>query len=160
MTDKEHLEWIYQRLVKVHGESELMDYMHRLKKIIGRVEQQRIEVLQLKTLLDRIHHATKQFEKRRQSKKPDNCPYDEILGKYHWLMSFHPKVRKLTNKRKVTMRKRWLEDLTSIEDWEAYFKDAARKPFLTGKNDRGWVADFDFLLREDVIAKMQEGKYD
>lgn len=34
MNDREFLIWIHQRLVKVHGESELVDYMHRLRKII------------------------------------------------------------------------------------------------------------------------------
>jgi hypothetical protein len=34
MTNTEHLEWIYQRLLKVHGESEYVDYMHRLKEIV------------------------------------------------------------------------------------------------------------------------------
>jgi len=34
MSDKEFLEWIYNRLVFVHGESVNVDYMIRLKKII------------------------------------------------------------------------------------------------------------------------------
>ena len=34
MTDREMLIWIHQRLVKVHGEDPLVDYMHRLRAII------------------------------------------------------------------------------------------------------------------------------
>ncbi len=34
MTDTEFLNWIYERLVHVHGESPNVDYMHRLKRII------------------------------------------------------------------------------------------------------------------------------
>lgn len=34
MTDREILIWIHQRLVKVHGESPLVDYMHRLRDVI------------------------------------------------------------------------------------------------------------------------------
>ena len=34
MTDKEFLQWLYDRLVNVYGENELFDYMHRLRAII------------------------------------------------------------------------------------------------------------------------------
>jgi len=34
MTDKQFLWWIHERLVNVHGESELFDYMHHLRHII------------------------------------------------------------------------------------------------------------------------------
>ncbi len=33
-TDKEHLQWIFDRLVNVHKENPNYDYMNRLKKII------------------------------------------------------------------------------------------------------------------------------
>ena len=33
-TDAEHLQWIYSRLVAVHGENPQYDYMRRLKEII------------------------------------------------------------------------------------------------------------------------------
>ena len=36
----------------------------------------------------------------------------------------------------------------------------ARSPGLCGKNDRGWRADLDFLLREDRFVKILEGGYD
>ena len=34
MTDREILIWIHQRLVKVHGESPFVDYMHTLRDVI------------------------------------------------------------------------------------------------------------------------------
>lgn len=43
MTNREFLEWIYARLVKVHGENELVDYMHKLKSVAA--EQNEIERL-------------------------------------------------------------------------------------------------------------------
>lgn len=33
-TDREVLIWLHERLVHVHGEKELLDYMHRLRHII------------------------------------------------------------------------------------------------------------------------------
>jgi len=35
LTDKQFLEWIYERLVHVHKESPNYDYMHRLKEIVN-----------------------------------------------------------------------------------------------------------------------------
>lgn len=37
MTDKEFLTWIYQRLLNVYHEYELVDYMWRLRAIINRL---------------------------------------------------------------------------------------------------------------------------
>ncbi len=34
MNDREFLIWIYKRLVNVHGEQELVNYMHKFRAII------------------------------------------------------------------------------------------------------------------------------
>lgn len=34
MTDNDFLQWIYNRMVEVHNENELYDYMHKFKGII------------------------------------------------------------------------------------------------------------------------------
>ena len=35
MSDREFLMWLHARLTEVHGENELMDYMHKLRAIIA-----------------------------------------------------------------------------------------------------------------------------
>ena len=35
MTDQQFLMWIHERLLHVHKENELMDYMHKLRAIIA-----------------------------------------------------------------------------------------------------------------------------
>ncbi len=35
-TDKEHLQWIHNRIVEVYGESENVDFLHRMRKIIDK----------------------------------------------------------------------------------------------------------------------------
>ena len=124
----------------------------------GELSALKAENRQLRSLLRRIHKATKQFYVPRDV-KPDDCPYNEILASYHRILHNLPKVQKLTEKRRKSMRQRWGNDLISLVDWEAYFKDASKKSFLFGRNDREWIADFDFLLREQTITFMQEGKY-
>lgn len=133
----------------------------KLEEAVKIAEREVTRRKQLESLLSRIHKATEQFyEKEKcQSKKPDKTPYQDIVEIYHRILPDLPKVIKITEKRKKAMRQRWGNDLETLADWEAYFKDAARKPFLFGRNDRGWVADFDFFLREQTITYMQEGKY-
>ena len=41
MTDREILIWIHQRLVSVHKENELYDYMHMLREVIHRTPKDR-----------------------------------------------------------------------------------------------------------------------
>ena len=132
-----------------------------IKELLDMNAQLNLRVKQLESLLRRIHKATDQFyeKEKSQRKKPDTCPYDDILKLYHYHLDRLPKVNKLTDKRKRAMRARWEDDMSDLEDWRNYFIDASKKPFLFGRNERGWIANFDFFLREQTIANMQEGKY-
>ena len=38
-------------------------------------------------------------------------------------------------------------------------KQAAKSDFLNGRNDRGWIADFDWLMRPNNFVKVLEGNY-
>lgn len=44
--------------------------------------------------------------------------------------------------------------------WTSLIGRIEQSAFLHGENDRGWAASFDWLLQEDVPAKVLEGKYD
>lgn len=47
MNDREFLIWLHERLTNIHGESECMDYMHRLRAIIANIpENQRSPAVQ------------------------------------------------------------------------------------------------------------------
>jgi phage replication O-like protein O len=47
----------------------------------------------------------------------------------------------------------------NVEGFRAYVKAfmSMAKPFYFGENDRGWTADFDYLLRPNVLTKIREG---
>lgn len=91
--------------------------------------------------------------------KSSPVPYQRIVDLYHELLPRLPKVVKLSEKRKRAIRSRWKDDADNLDYWKSYFRHAATSKFLHGQNDRGWLADIDFLTREDVMIKMQEGKY-
>lgn len=70
-----------------------------------------------------------------------------------------PTVRKPVSKdrqRKCDIR---LQE-RSFTEWEEIFRLMATTPFLCGNNDRGWKADFDWIIANDGNAgKVLEGKY-
>lgn len=69
-----------------------------------------------------------------------------------------PGVRRMTETRKRQLRAR-LRD-SKLEDWQRAFDALERSKFLRGENDRGWRADFDFLLQPKSFTKLLEGAYD
>ena len=60
MTDREYLIWLHQRLVKVHNESNYVDYMHFLRDIIYATPKDRrsrgdVVTMHSNTVLDEIN---------------------------------------------------------------------------------------------------------
>lgn len=68
-----------------------------------------------------------------------------------------PRVQKLTDKRNKSIDN-FLKEFTE-EQFEDICKIANSTNFLIGKNDNGWKADFDFLMRIDKATNVLEGKY-
>lgn len=94
-----------------------------------------------------------------QANKDINPPYQKIVQLYHENCPGLPRVHKLTDKRRRAIKARWRE-LNKLEEWKFLFQKTAASRFLMGENDRGWRADLDFLLREDKMTAIFEGKYD
>jgi hypothetical protein len=58
---------------------------------------------------------------------------------------------------------RWKEtpsDKDPLAHWQGVITRLAKSDFCNGKNDRSWIATFDFLLQPDAQFKIMEGKYD
>lgn len=67
-------------------------------------------------------------------------------------------VRKLTpqRRRKLALRIRQ----NSIDEFTEAIAAIGRSPFLRGENDRGWRANFDWMLEPANFTKLTEGNYD
>lgn len=92
------------------------------------------------------------------------CPYQKIIELYHEILPGHPRVKVITDKRKSHMRARWSNGADTLKFWRDYFEAVAGSKFLTGRTlpspgRKTFMADIDFLIREDVLVKTQEGKY-
>lgn len=94
-----------------------------------------------------------------------NIPYSKILESYHRLLPNHPSVKVLTDKRKAHIRQTWNNYLDTLEDWEQYFSvGVCESDFLSGKatavnGRKPWMADFDWLINQNNVVKVSEGKY-
>ena len=82
---------------------------------------------------------------------------DEVISKYNAICTNLSKVIKSTDKRGKAI-KAFLKQMT-IEEFENACKIANETDFLVGKNEKGWRADFDFIIKPDNAIRIIEGKY-
>lgn len=82
----------------------------------------------------------------------------EVVDLYNSICVSYPKVQKISERRKTAIKAR-LKDYT-IDEFRKAFTNAENSDFLRGKNNRGWRADFDWLMNENHLAKAYEGNYD
>lgn len=70
-----------------------------------------------------------------------------------------PSVRSVTNGRRKHINARLSEPFFR-DNWQVAIHRLLQSPFLTGTNDRGWRADFDWFMKPDSVPRIMEGKYD
>jgi hypothetical protein len=92
--------------------------------------------------------------------RPPPLTKREILEAWHSRMVplGFPAVAKMTGQRERQLSAR-LKDST-LEEWQRAMDALERSAFCRGENDRGWRADFDFLLQPKSFTGLLEGKYD
>ena len=84
---------------------------------------------------------------------------DKVLEIYNEICSdYFPKANRLTEKRKQAIRK--ITKQYTEEQIREIFTKASNTAFLKGESESGWKADFDWLINENNIVKLLEGKYD
>ena len=96
---------------------------------------------------------------KKETSKPDPIPYQEIVDLFNEICTEAPRITKVTDKRKKQIALRYKE-LESLNVFEQAFRMVQESKFLTGDNDRGWIAKFDWLMANDTnIVKVLEGNY-
>lgn len=94
----------------------------------------------------------------------NRCPTKQIVDLYHEVLPTLSRVEKITTARQGYIRQRWLNDLTTLDEWRNYFQDVKASDFLMGRvNGSGdkppFRADLEWLCRPGNFAKVAEGKY-
>lgn len=103
-------------------------------------------------------------DQQAESPRAKPVPLDKIRLIYNEICKGHlPEALKLDKKREGNIKKCWAMDINGIkpfqspEFWRQYFSDClVVDPHWTGKNDRGWRADLEFLTRETTVLKVLE----
>lgn len=85
--------------------------------------------------------------------------YNYIFEQYNLICRGMTAVQKQSDSRKKAIKTRLTSGYT-VQDIVEVFQKASQSSFLKGNNNRGWRADFDWLLKPDNMIKVLEGKYD
>jgi hypothetical protein len=71
-----------------------------------------------------------------------------------------PKIRAMTDARKKGFLRLWRERLNrSMDGWRRYLAEIAASSFLQGCGNTGWVATFDWAIKDGSYVKTMEGAY-
>jgi len=113
--------------------------------------------------IDRPLKKDKESIKRKKKKSDldqDKVPYQKIVDLFHERCPSYPRVIKITENRKTHIQARWNQHRGKIEVFTQVFKKAETSTFMKGSNERCWCADFDWIMNENNMIKILEGKYD
>lgn len=88
----------------------------------------------------------------------NNIDYQLIADMYNATCISFPKLTKLSDKRKKTIRARFNQGYT-LEDFRRLFELAEGSSFLKGGNKQNWSASFDWLIADANMAKTLDGNY-
>lgn len=92
------------------------------------------------------------------SQKEIKTPYKEIVKAYNSICTTMSKVQSVTKKRKDLMRVRY-KDNPDFNTFRELFTKANESDFLSGRNGKWSNCNFDWLLNENNMVSVLEGKY-
>lgn len=103
---------------------------------------------------------TEVSSKEDKSSGDDPLSVDEVVEAWNDIAERRklPKVAKITPERRRKLKARIQQN--TIDEWRLALEAIDRSSFLCGDNDRGWKANFDFLLQPSSFTKLIEGAYD
>ncbi len=97
------------------------------------------------------------LEEDKKEKENKNI-YQLIADMYNEICISFPRLTKLSDRRKKTIRARMNQGYIT-EDFKRLFEMAETSSFLKGGNGRDWSASFDWLIQDANMAKVLDGNY-
>ena len=88
----------------------------------------------------------------------ERIDYTRIMNLYNSICVSFPVCRNLSDNRKK-MIKACFKNGIKEEDFERAFRLSEDSPFLKGMNNRGWSANFDWIIKPNNIVKILDGNY-
>ena len=90
--------------------------------------------------------------------KESHLTFQTVLDLYHQICVSYPKLRKPSTARQKRINDR-IKNF-SFDDFKLLFEKAEASDFMKGINDKGWCANFDWMMNENNMLKVLEGNYD
>lgn len=145
-----------QKLIGSEGSSAQRMRIHRDKKKHEKLSQCDNNV----TPLLQNGYGEIEIEKEIDIEKEDRCktPYQQIADLYNDTCVSFPRLKTLSDARKKALKARY--KTYSIESFKEVFEKVEASDFLKGKNNRDWVATFDWIIKDSNMAKILDGNYD
>ena len=111
-----------------------------------------------KDSIDKYSIEEGNIETDEKEKKSEKLDYQLIADMYNDTCVSFPHIKKLSESRKKAIKAR-LKTYT-VEDFRTLFQKAEASDFLKGKNDRNWIASFDWMIKDSNMVKVLDGNYD
>lgn len=89
--------------------------------------------------------------------KDKGINYQLVADMFNDICISFPKVTKLSDSRKRAIRARLRQ--YSMDDLKRAFEIAEQSNFLKGVNNKNWSANFDWLMKDNNLAKVLDGNY-
>ena len=89
----------------------------------------------------------------------ENCPFSEIQLLWNEICVSYDRLQGVEGARKKAVSERW-EQHKSLDTFRELFEKAEASDFLKNASNRGWKADFDWLMKAGNFEKALSGKYD
>ena len=99
----------------------------------------------------------KEIDKEIEIEKRERVDYQLIADMYNDTCVSFPRIINLSDSRKKAIKAR-LKTYT-VDDFKQLFIMAEASNFLKGSNNRNWSATFDWLIKDNNMAKVLEGRY-
>ncbi len=96
-------------------------------------------------------------QRSQNEKKRKNIPYQKIVDMYNNICVSLPRVTKLSEARKKAIHARYNQ--YGIDDFKRLFEMAEGSSFLKGGGGCNWIANFDWLIKDENMAKVLDGNY-
>ena len=87
-------------------------------------------------------------------------PYNDIQALFNTICTKLPQIKTLNETRKKRLKKIYLEEAEhNVIFFKELFETVNKSNFLSGESEKGWKANFDWILKASNLTKILEGNY-